>query len=177
MQVEEAVVGGRRIDLEVAGMQHDAERRVDGERDAIDQAVRYLQRMNGERPNLEAFSGTNFAQVGVVEQLVFVELVFDIGQRELGAPDGNIQFAENPGQGADVVFVAVRKHDAAHMLAIFEQVRNVGDDDVDAQQLGLGEHQAGVHHDDVVAKADGHAVHTELAHPAQRNYMQFSFGH
>ena len=166
MQVEEAVVGGRGIDLEIAGMQHDAKRRMDGERDAINQAVRHLQRMNGERPNLEALSGANFAQVGVVEQLVFVELIFDVGQRELGAPDGNVQFAENPGQGADVVFVAVREDDAAHMLAIFEQVRNVGDDDVDAQQLGFGEHQAGVDDDDVVAPADGHAVHTELAQPA-----------
>ncbi len=97
---------------------------------------------------------------------MFVELVFDVGQRELGAPDGNIQFAENPRQGADVVFVAVRKDNAAHMLAIFEQVRNVGDDDVDAQQLGFGEHKPRVYHDDVIAEADGHAVHTELAHPA-----------
>ena len=166
VQVEEAVVGGRRVDLEVAGMQHDANRRVDSECDTIDQAVRYLQRMNGERPNLEALSGTDFAQVGVVEELVFVELILDVGQRKLGAPDGNVQFAENPRQGTDVIFVAVRQHDAAHMLAIFEQIRNVGDDDVDAQQLGFGEHQAGVNHDDVVAKADGHAVHTELAQPA-----------
>ena len=166
MQVEETVVGGRGIDLEVAGVQHDSERRVDGERDAIDQAVRDLQRMNGERANLEALSGANLAQVGVVEQLVFVELIFNVGQRELGGPDRDIEFAEDPGQGADVVFVAVREDDAAHMLAIFEQVRNVGDDDVDAQQLGFGEHQAGVDYDDVVAEADGHAVHTELAHPA-----------
>jgi hypothetical protein len=114
----------------------------------------------------EAFSGTNFAQVGVVEELVFIELIFDIGQREFGGPHRNIQFAENPGQGADVVFVTVRKHDAAHMLAIFEQIRNVGDDDVDAQQLGFGEHQPGVNNDDVIAPADGHAVHTELAQPA-----------
>ena len=76
---------------------------------------------------------------------------------------------------SDVVFVAVRKHDAMHMLAIFEQVRNVGDDDVNAQQLGFGEHQAGVNYDDVIAEADGHAVHPELAQPAQRNNMQFSF--
>ncbi len=131
--------------------------------------------MNGERANLEALSGANFAQVGVVEKLVFVELVFNVGQRELGGVDGNVEFAEDPRQRADVVFVAVGEDDAAHMFAIFQQVRNIGDNDIDAQQFGFGEHQAGVHYDDVVAKADGHAVHTELAHPAQRNYMQFSF--
>src|SRR5258708_36852157 len=133
--------------------------------------------MNGEWSNLEAFAGTNFAQVSVIEELVFVKLIFDVGQRELGRPNRNIQFAENPRQSADVIFVAVRKDDAAHILAIFEQVRNVGDDDVDAQQLGFREHEPGVDHDDVVAQADDHAVHTELAHPAQRNNMQFSSWH
>ena len=120
-------------------------------------------------PTLKRSPGRISRRIGVVEKLVFVELIFDVSQRELGRPNRNIQFAENPRQGADVIFVAVREHDAAHMLAIFEQVRNVGDDDIDAQQLGFREHQAGVDHDDVVAEADGHAVHTELAHPAQRN--------
>src|ERR1700681_5107672 len=133
--------------------------------------------MNGEGSNLEAFSGTDFAQVGVVEKLVFVELIFYVSQRELGRPNRNIQFAENPRQSADVIFVAVRQDDAAHMFAIFEQIRNVGHDDVDAQQLGFGEHKSRVNHDDVIAEADGHAVHTELAHPAQRNNMQLSSWH
>src|SRR5258708_10628590 len=177
VQVEEAVVGGRWIDLEVAGVQHHAERCVDSERYTIDEAVRYLQRMNGERTNLEPLTGTYLIQVGVVEKLVFVELIFYISQRELGRPNRHVQFAENPRQNADVSFVGVRQDDAAHILAIFEQVRNVGDDDVDAQQLGLREHEPGVDHDDVVAQADDHAVHTELAHPAQRNNMQFSSWH
>src|SRR4030081_360300 len=38
VQVEQAVVGGSRVDLEVAGVHDHPERRVDGERDAIDQA-------------------------------------------------------------------------------------------------------------------------------------------
>ena len=76
-----------------------------------------------------------------------------------------------------MVFVAVRKDYAAHMLAIFKEIRNVGDDDVNAQQLGFGKHQARVNHHDVIAIADGHAVHPELAHPAQRNYMEFSSWH
>jgi hypothetical protein len=129
---------------------------------------------NRERSNLEALSRTNFMQVGVVEKLMLVELVLDIGERKLGAPDGNVQFAENPGQGSDVIFVPVGENDAAHHFAILKQVRNVGDNDVDAQQLGFGEHESGIDNDDVIAIADGHAVHAELAHAAQRNDMQFS---
>ena len=153
------------------------ERRVNGQRDAIHQAVRDLDGVNGERPDLEAFSRTHFAQVGVVEELVFVELVFDVGQRELGAPHWDVEFAENPGQRADVVFVPVRENDAADVLAVLDQVGNVGDDDVHAEQFGFGEHQAGVDDDDVVSPADGHAVHAELAQSAERNNMQFSRWH
>ena len=40
VQIEKLVVGGSGIDFEIAGVNDYAERRVDGERDAIDQAVR-----------------------------------------------------------------------------------------------------------------------------------------
>ena len=119
MQIEELVVGGRGIDFEIAGVNDDAERGVNGEGDAIDQAVRDLNGMDGERPDLEALVGANLAQIGVIEQAMLVELVFDIGERELGAPNGNVEFGEDPGQCADVILVAVRQDDAAHALAIF----------------------------------------------------------
>ena len=48
VQVEEFVVGGRGVDFEIAGMDDDAERSVDGERHAIDQAMRYPDGMDGE---------------------------------------------------------------------------------------------------------------------------------
>src|SRR6266853_2823503 len=169
VQIKQTVISGSRVNFEVARMQHHAKWGVDGQGDAIDQAVRYLQRMNRKRPNFKPLSGTNLAQIGIIQQLMLVKFIFDISQRELGAPDRNIQFAEYPGQRADVIFVAVGKHDAAHILAIFEEIRNVGNDDIDAQQLGFGKHQPRVDHDNVIAKADGHAVHTELAHPAERN--------
>jgi hypothetical protein len=156
-------------------VQHHAERRVNRKSDAIHQAVRDLQGMNGEGSNLETFSRTNFAQIGRVEKLVFIELIFDVGKRELGGPDRDVQFAENPGQGSDVIFVPVRKHDAAHQFAIFDQIRNIGNNNIDAEQFGFGKHEPGIYDHDVIAIADGHAVHAELAHAAERNNMQFSF--
>src|SRR5208283_1308320 len=42
VQVKKPVVGGRGINFEVAGVQYNAERRVNRKRHAIDQAVRYL---------------------------------------------------------------------------------------------------------------------------------------
>ena len=133
--------------------------------------------MNGEDSGLEALVGAHLAQVGVVQQSVLVEFVFDVSQREFGAPDGHVEFGENPGQGADVIFMAVGENDSAHALAVLDEIGDVGDHDIDAEQFGFGEHQSGVDDDDVVSPADGHAVHAELAEAPQRDDLQFSSWH
>src|SRR5208283_4768894 len=108
---------------------------------------------------------------------VLVEFVFDVGERELGAPDGDVEFGEDPGERANVVFVAVRENDAADFLPVFGEIRDVGDDDVDAEEFGFGEHESGVDDDDVVTPTNGHAIHTELAQAAQGDNLQFSSWH
>ena len=94
-----AVVGRRRIDLEVAGVDDDAQRRVNRQCDAIHQAVRHLNRDDGERPDLEAFVWACISvQHRVIEQAVLFQLAFDIGERELGAVDRHVQLRQHPGQ-------------------------------------------------------------------------------
>ena len=44
-------------------------------------------------PILKRSAGADLAQVGVVEQSVLFQLVFHVGQRELGAPDRHVQLA------------------------------------------------------------------------------------
>jgi uncharacterized protein YijF (DUF1287 family) len=108
---------------------------------------------------------------------MLVELVFDVSQREFRAPHRDVQFRQNPGQCADVVFVTMRQKNAAHALAVFDEVRNVGNDDVDPEQFGLGKHQPRIDDQDVISPAHGHAVHAELAESAQGDDLQFSGRH
>src|ERR1019366_5704002 len=126
MQIEKAVVGGRGVNLEIASVYDDAQRSMNGEGHAIHQAVRHLDGTDGEWANLDAVPGAHFVEIGVVEQAVFVEFVLDIGQGELRTPYRDIQFGENPGQSADVVFVSVGENDAAHPLPVLGEVGNVG---------------------------------------------------
>ena len=67
---------------------------------------------------------------------------------------------------ADVVFVRVRQDDRADHVLVLLQVGDVRDDDVHAEQFLLGEHQAAVDDDDVVARAQRHHVHAEFAQSA-----------
>jgi hypothetical protein len=62
-----------------------------------------------------------------------------------------------------VVFVSVREDQRADFFGILLEIAEVGRDDVDAHQLGVGEHHARVDDDNIVAIADGHRVHPELA--------------
>ena len=81
------------------------------------------------------------------------------------------------GRRADVIFVTVRENDAFDPLAVLGQVGNIRDNNVDAQQFGLGKHQAAVDDDNIVSPAYGHAVHSELAQAAEGYDVQFSSWH
>jgi len=105
------------------------------------------------------------------------ELAFNVGEGELGAVDRDIEVGEDPGEAADVVLMPVGEDDAADFRAVLDEVGDVGDNDVDAEELFFGKHEAGVDHDDVVAVVECEAVHAELAESAERDYLQFFISH
>ncbi len=125
----------------------------------------------------EAAAGEDLDQLGVVEQAMLFELALDEGEGELGAVDGDVEFGEDPGQAADVVLVPVGEDDGADFISVFSEIADIGDDDIDAQQLFFGKHQAGIDDDDVILPPECHAVHTELAQAPERDHSQFILCH
>ena len=71
-----------------------------------------------------------------------------------------------------MVLVRVREHDATQLRPVLLEVRDVRDDEVDAQHLLVREHQARVDDDHVVALLDGHHVLADLADTAERDHAQ-----
>src|SRR6185312_14928208 len=67
VKIKQPIVSGRGIDLEITGVYHNPERRMDSQRNAIHKAVCHLDRMNGERSNLDALSRPYFPKICVVE--------------------------------------------------------------------------------------------------------------
>ena len=120
-------------------------------------------------PSVELVAGLDLVQLGRIEHLVLFQAPLDQRQREGGAVHRNVDLRQQKRHAADVVFVAVGQDQAADVLAVLLQIGEIGRDDIDAQQFGVGEHHPGVDDDDVVAVADGHAVHAELAQAAQRD--------
>ena len=69
-----------------------------------------------------------------------------------------------------MIFVAVGEDDRFDLVAILFEVGDVGDDEVDAEEFGLGEHHAGVNNDDGFADANRHHVHAEFAETTEGDY-------
>ena len=103
----------RKIDLEVAGVNHDADRGLDSQRHAIHQRVGHADGLNREWPDRKLLARSNLNQFGFIEQFVLFELAFDIRQRELGAIHRHLELAQNPRQPANVVLVPVGQNDRA----------------------------------------------------------------
>ena len=70
---------------------------------------------------------------------------------------------------ADVIFVSVGDQQRAQLVGPLANVGEVVDDDVDAEHLVVGEHQAAIDDDEIVVGLDHRHVAADLAAAAQRD--------
>ena len=67
VEVKQFVIGGRGVNFEIARVNDHPEWRVNGEGNAIHQAVRDLNGMDLERPDLDSLVWTQSPQIGIIE--------------------------------------------------------------------------------------------------------------
>ena len=172
MQVEVLAVNRRLIDLEVAGVDDGADGRRDGERHAVRHAVRDPDELDGEWADghgLARFDGLQ--SVACVDAVLF-ELRLDERQRHRRPVDRAVEVRQHVRHRADVILVAVGEDERLDLASSRLEVREVGDDQVDAELIGIRKHDARVNEDRGVLPGHRHHVHAELAEPAQRDDLE-----
>ncbi len=113
----------------------------------------------------------------VVVELVLLDLVAQQAAGEGAGVDRHArEFREHVRQGADVVLVGVGDEERLDVGAALLEVGDVGDDEVDAEHLLVGEHEPAVDDDDVVAELEDVHVLADLAHPAERDDAERQVG-
>ena len=157
------------VELEVAGVHHGAERRLDGQADAVGDGVGHADRLDREAPDDEPVPRGVGAQVGLLEQAVLGEPVARDRQGERRPVDRHREVPEQVGERADVVLVTVGEDHRAERVAPLPEIGEVRDREVHARHLVVREEQPAVHRDDVRAGLDQHHVEPDLAQPAQRD--------
>ncbi len=133
VEIERPQIRRRWINLEVAGVNHHAEGRANGQRHTIHRAVRDVDELNLERADFNLAPGLDLAKLGFFEQSVLFQTLAHQRQCELRAIDRHFEFRKDVGHAADVIFVAVRKNNRANHVAMLLQISCVGDDDIDAE--------------------------------------------
>ena len=70
-----------------------------------------------------------------------------------------------------MVFVTVRDDDAPQAVELIQQIRDVRDYEVDTEHAALGEHHAGINHDEVVATVNGPSCCGHLTYSTERHNL------
>ena len=177
MQVEQLVIGGRGVHLEVARVEDHPQGGGDGQSHGAHDGMGDVDEFDLERPDLDDILGLDGDHARLAGELVLLHAAVHQSQGEIGPVDGHVDFAQKIGHGADVVFVAVGEDQRQNVLLMLLEKGKVGHYQVDAQQLGFGEHHAAIDDEDVVAVAKSGHIHAEFAQPAERNHLQFAICH
>jgi hypothetical protein len=120
-------------------------------------------------PIRAAFEVADRDQLGAAEQAGLVDAVLREPERERGAEHGEPQVTQQVLQRADVVLVAVRDDAALDALGVLAQPREVGQHEVDAVHVDVGEHEPAVDEKDALVVLDRHAVAADLTEPAEED--------
>ena len=126
-----------------------------------------MDELDREGSQLQPVAGLDGVELHVVSHLMLFQAPLHQRQSEGGAVHRYRDLLQQKRHAPDMVFVAVRQDQTANVGLVLFQVREIGGDDIDSQELVVREHHPGVHYDDVVAVANGHGVHSELAQAAQ----------
>ena len=157
------------VELEVAGVDDRPDRRAQRDAHRVRDRVADPERDHVERPDLDLVARVEREQRVVVE-LVLLDLVAEQAAGEGGGVDRHArELRQHVRQRADVVLVGMGDEERLDVGAAFLEVGDVGDDEVDPEHLLVGEHQAAVDDDDLVAVLEDVHVLADLAHPAERD--------
>ena len=110
---------------------------------------------------------TGTSSMGVAKS-VLAQLGLDQREGERRAVDRAMDERRHVRHAADVILVPVGQHQRAR-AAFFLEIREVRDDAVHAEQLGVREHHPGIHDDGRLAPIERQHVHSELAEAAERH--------
>ena len=145
---------------------------MNGQRDAIRNAVRHANEFHDEGTDRHAVARPDRDERSPLDPMLG-ELRFDQRERQRRAVHGPVDVREDVRHRANVILVAVRQHERGGAPFLL-QVREIGNDPIHAEQLGIGKHDAGVDNDRCLAPGERQHVHPEFAESAEWNDFEHS---
>ena len=162
---------GQLVHLEVAGVQHQPGRGADRDRQRVRDRVVDRDELALEGPDLLALPLAHLERVG--RDPVLLQLGLDHRQGQPGADQRDVgTLPQQVGDGADVVLVGVGEHDAVDPVEPVPDVVEVGEDQVDAGLVVLGEEHPAVDDEQPAVVLEDRHVAADLAETAEGDDAQ-----
>ena len=126
-----------------------------------------------EAARRERVAGLERTDVRLVHELVLLELALYQTCGESGGVDGSVHLAEQIGDRAYVVLVAVGDRYRADLVPVLDEVGEIRYDQIHTVHIVLGKTQAAVDDEYVAAVFVYGYVLADLVETAERYYLQF----
>ena len=171
-QVGDAAVEGQLVHLEVAGVEHERGPGADRHGQGVRDGVVHRDELELERPEDQPVAGRHLVVHGL-PQPVLAQLAVEQGEGELGPDERDVLALAQQVRGrADVVLVAVGEHERLDVVEAVTDVGEVGQDQVDARVVVLGEQHPAVDDEQPAVVLEDRHVATDLAEAAERDDAQ-----
>jgi len=128
--------------------------------------VVYAEEFHLEGAYANRVAGLKCAQLSSAQQTVLLQPAADQPTGEGCSVDGRLKLLQQVGQRASVVHVSVSEDDAANHVKLVAQVVEIGEDQINAQHVILGEHDSHVDDQYVAAIFQHHHVLSYLPQAA-----------
>ena len=171
-QVHHALAGGG-VDLEVSGEDQRPDGGGNGEGHRVGNGMVDVNELHLEAAGLDRLAGGVGHELDLVQHAVLVELELDEAVGEPGGVHRGVDRLQHIGKGTDVVLVAVGDEEAAQLLRVPGKIGHVGDDKVYAVHVFLGEGNAAVDHNHVLAVFQHRHVLADFIQTAKGDNFQF----
>ena len=119
--------------------------------------------LDAEAADLEGSVRLDDVQASVAQQAKLSELDGDEAVGEPGGVHRDVQLGQNVRERSDVVLMAMGYQDGPDALPVLDEVRYVGDGEIDPGHILLREEHPGVDDDNVLAVLQGHHVLADFA--------------
>ena len=163
---------GLRVELEVAGVQHEPGRGADGERVALGDGMGDRQVAHVEGTEAQAPTLGHLDERHLMEQPRLGELALEHAGGELGRVHRAAQALPQVGHGPEVILVGMGEHQSEQVVAALDDERGVGHDDVDAGMTLVGKGDAEVDHQPLAVVTIEVEVHADFARTAEGHEQQ-----
>ena len=166
----------RVVELPVAGVEDAAVGRVDQQRIALGDRMGERHVAEAERAELEIALHLDDVELDLVGQPLLLELAGDQAGGERRRVERHAEIGGEIGDRADMVLMAVGEDDAEQIVAPLLDEGEIGQDQLDAGIVGIGEGHAEIDHHPLALAAVEIDVHADLARAAEREEEQFVAG-